>query len=513
MAVGLPLGLVRGTDGWNGLHQMSGRMRACRALRALAAVLVAGAVTLLGPGAATAATISVSTTADELNENPTACSLREAIWAANNDSAALAPGCAAGSGIDMIGVPAGIYALTRQGAGEDADATGDLDVTGAATIQHTGPGATVVDARGIDRAFQTSAAGGVTISGLLIRGGSSPLASSGGGVLNSGVLTVVGSTIAGNASGFHGGGIETAGATSVLILVNSTVSGNRAIVDGGGVDETNGQVSLLSSTITANLADSDANATGSGGGIGVFFPGAVFTTRNTLVAGNADSGGETPDCFALPTATLASVGQTLIGDPIGCTLTGGAGDISGMGARLAPLGDNGGPTPTNALRPGSAAIDAGAACPDTDQRGLLRALGGLCDIGAYELVPCHGQAADRLGTNGDDALTGTPGRDVFLLLGGADRALGQGGDDVFCGGAGRDREIGGAGNDRIYGDTGKDTLTGGPGEDLLSGGGGGDELKGGGGNDRLKGGRGQDFCHGGGGRDRASGCERRRRIP
>jgi CSLREA domain-containing protein len=491
--------------------QMNAGRRSCEVRRVLGAML-AGAIALLAPGAATAATISVSTTADELNQNATACSLREAIWAANNDSAALAPGCTGGSGNDTINVPAGTYVLTRQGAGEDADAAGDLDVTAAATIQHAGPSSTVVDAKGIDRAFQTTAAGGVAISGLLIRGGSSPLASSGGGVLNSGVLTVVGSTVAGNASGFHGGGIETAGAASVLTLVNSTVSGNRAIVDGGGVDETDGHVSVLSSTITANLADSDTNGTGSGGGIGVFSPGAVFTTLNTLVAGNADGGGETPDCFALATASLASAGQTLIGDPLGCRLTGGPGDISGVSAKLAPLGDNGGPTPTNALRPGSAAIDGGAGCPDTDQRGLLRSLGDLCDIGAYELVRCHGEAVDQPGTDGDDILTGTSGRDVFLLLGGDDRAKGQGGDDVFCGGAGKDREIGGAGDDEIYGDTGKDTLSGGPGDDLLFGGGGGDKLKGGSGRDRLQGGRGRDSCDGGGGRDRASGCERRKRI-
>src|SRR5439155_790888 len=59
-----------------------------------------------------------------------------------------------------------------------------------------------------------------------------------------------------------------------------------------------------------------------------------------------------------------------------------------------PLQDNGGPTPTHALLPGSPAIDAdGSDCPPpaTDQRGFPRPVDGnddgvaTCDIGAYEL--------------------------------------------------------------------------------------------------------------------------------
>jgi LPXTG-site transpeptidase (sortase) family protein len=58
---------------------------------------------------------------------------------------------------------------------------------------------------------------------------------------------------------------------------------------------------------------------------------------------------------------------------------------------LSGLADNGGPTQTMALQPGSPAIDAGdaAVCAATpvgnrDQRGVIRTLGASCDIGAYE---------------------------------------------------------------------------------------------------------------------------------
>jgi hypothetical protein len=52
---------------------------------------------------------------------------------------------------------------------------------------------------------------------------------------------------------------------------------------------------------------------------------------------------------------------------------------------LDPLADNGGFTQTNALRPGSAAIDiVERLCQPTDQRGVIRPKGPQCDAGAYE---------------------------------------------------------------------------------------------------------------------------------
>ena len=53
---------------------------------------------------------------------------------------------------------------------------------------------------------------------------------------------------------------------------------------------------------------------------------------------------------------------------------------------LGPLADNGGPTQTMALLPGSPAINAGVAVPGvtTDQRGVTRPQGNATDIGAFE---------------------------------------------------------------------------------------------------------------------------------
>ena len=65
---------------------------------------------------------------------------------------------------------------------------------------------------------------------------------------------------------------------------------------------------------------------------------------------------------------------------------------------LGPLQDNGGPTMTHALLPGSPAInqipvedclDADGAPLATDQRGVSRPETGgtLCDVGAFEVQP------------------------------------------------------------------------------------------------------------------------------
>ena len=71
-----------------------------------------------------------------------------------------------------------------------------------------------------------------------------------------------------------------------------------------------------------------------------------------------------------------------------CQLS-GTGDKPNASAILGPLQDNGGATVTHALLPGSQAIDGvGQGFCDiiTDQRGVTRPQGTLCDIGAYEVA-------------------------------------------------------------------------------------------------------------------------------
>src|SRR5215207_8368297 len=96
------------------------RTRTFGALCALLPVLVLS-------GTAHAATITVTTTADELTDN-TVCSLREALTAANTDSNTHEDACTAGNVADTVSLGAGTYTLSIAGRGEDSNATGDLDV-------------------------------------------------------------------------------------------------------------------------------------------------------------------------------------------------------------------------------------------------------------------------------------------------------------------------------------------------------------------------------------------------
>ncbi len=142
-------------------------------------------------------------------------------------------------------------------------------------------------------------------------------------------------------------------------------------------------------------------AEGTGGGIRVG-PGGV-TLENTIIAGNtaADGAG---DMTGAPTpgpnvdGAVNSNGHNLLGNATEATGFTGAGDQTGADPLLLPLADNGGPTQTMALSPGSPAIDAGVAAGAAfDQRGRPRtyddpgvadaATSDGTDIGAFELQP------------------------------------------------------------------------------------------------------------------------------
>ncbi len=69
-------------------------------------------------------TIAVTTVGDELNTDGD-CSLREAIQAANLNTAVDA--CAAGVGADTIVLAAGTYTISRSGI-DDTNANGDFDI-------------------------------------------------------------------------------------------------------------------------------------------------------------------------------------------------------------------------------------------------------------------------------------------------------------------------------------------------------------------------------------------------
>jgi len=214
----------------------------------------------------------------------------------------------------------------------------------------------------------------------------------GAGIYNDeGTLVINNSTISGNTArggticeksctgSAQGAGIYNFSYTkqATLTLNNTTVSGNNAISgklpSSGGAIAGNGSVSFNSSTISGNSAASAGGISG------------AATVQNTIVADN--SGGNCAGPFT-------SKGYNLSSDDT-CSFN-GPGDMNSTDPLLGPQQNNGGPTQTMALLPGSLAIDAGnpSGCTDgqghllkTDQRGQPRPdkedTGG-CDTGAYE---------------------------------------------------------------------------------------------------------------------------------
>lgn len=279
----------------------------------LVAALVAALLAV--PAAASAATIPVTTTADQLAlSDDGACSLREAVQAASQDAAA--GGCPAGDGgvEDVIELPSGTYELTRSGQGEDANSTGDLDpdVT-AGEIEIAGPGGAlpVIDGVYEDRAIDVHGNGSFRLTAVRITGSDpqndlAPADSESGGAIRwsepgePGDLTITGSRldsnfaklagavdaettgehliadtyVEGNYSGDHGA-VRSAGELTIL---RSQVSSNG----GGGVYAENpgaGSLSVESSTIAENQIGADLSA----GGVYAAGPASIV---NSTVTGN-----------------------------------------------------------------------------------------------------------------------------------------------------------------------------------------------------------------------------------
>ena len=225
--------------------QVFRRQSAVSAAFAALPFLIGALCVLLSVPASAQATIAVTTTDDELNADGD-CSLREAVEAANRDLAI--DGCAAGSGYDTINVPAGVYTITLAGAGEDANQTGDYDITSDMQILGAGPGSTEITGATLDRLFHVHPGATAKLAGLGLRDGLAAIGEAGGAVLNQGVLAIDAAAINTSRSGKgqdcidvpapcdphagDGGGIHNSG---TLTMTATSVRGNRT--GKGGVEE------------------------------------------------------------------------------------------------------------------------------------------------------------------------------------------------------------------------------------------------------------------------------------
>jgi Dockerin type I domain len=253
--------------------------------------------------------------------------------------------------------------------------------------------------------------GSLNVSQSTIAGNRTEAGNGGGIVASSSSLMIADSTIANNKSANSGGGIVVAPTPGLIssVIRQSTISGNSARTNGGGIFasvNSTAPLAIQHSTITGNMADSDSNGFGAESGGGIFVIGnGVLTLDHSIVARNFAPSHS--DITRAGDATIAA-GFSLIGTSAGSGLTPATGvpDANGniiggtvnrINPLLGPLANNGGPTFTHALLPGSPAINMGdpslvagaGGVPVNDQRGapFTRVYEGRIDIGAFELQP------------------------------------------------------------------------------------------------------------------------------
>lgn len=255
--------------------------------------------------------ITVTTTSDDLEDNGN-CTLREAIQAANTDTAV--DGCPAGDGEDLIVLAAGVYVLSIAGSSEDDNATGDLDIRSSLVVSGTGAEMTVVDANGIDRVLHVHEGTRVKLRGLTLRNGQPAVGEPGGGLYNLGTFTLTNSIVANNFAGDSiyydyytggiaggaGGGIANEG---VMVVVGSTVIENANTTepewsisygsggDGGGIFNS-GTLSVVHSHVLSNTAGHGADNRSSSGYPGGY-GGGIFNSGDLSIFSSVISGNQT----------------------------------------------------------------------------------------------------------------------------------------------------------------------------------------------------------------------------
>ena len=212
------------------------------------------------------------------------------------------------------------------------------------------------------------------------------------------IVSITNSTVSNNTAQTDAGILFDEGGITATIN-NSTISANAALYGSGGVYIGSGSsLTVNQSTISANSSAGSYTGT-DGGGIQLGDNTSVVTLSGSIVSGNSSGVAGAADfglysSLASDTASITAT-NSLIGEVDSRITVNGTNNVSSTNPMLGALANNGGPTKTMALLTGSPAIDAGPNPVATftgnefDQRGAgyARIVGGLVDIGAFELQP------------------------------------------------------------------------------------------------------------------------------
>jgi hypothetical protein len=259
--------------------------------------------------------------------------------------------------------------------GDTITLSATLTINLSYTITGLGAANLAVSGNNLVQDFFVNSGVTASISGLTIENGHES-DGGGGGILNTGTLTVDSCMISGNNGTVvgtynpygSGGGILN---TGTLTLTNSTVANNTANF-GGGMENYN-----LSGTATTAINDCTfiGNTGSSAAGVNDYDGGALSLSNSTVAFNNG---------YGTWVTTMDNC--IVAGNPAGANYSGTSGTFTSTStAGLATtLAYNGGTTPTLKLSAGSPAIGAGdpAQAGTTSQNGLVRPASP--DIGAYQ---------------------------------------------------------------------------------------------------------------------------------
>ncbi len=213
------------------------------------AVVAVWCMVVLAPPARAETVIAVTWAVDEVDPTDGQVSFREAISQANIASTAVAVSLSAST----------VYQLTICGVPEEADLSGDVDLTSSQAVRIEGRGSTVQQTCSAARVLDHHGPGSLTLSDLTVTGGSdlsSNLAisaeSDGVGLRSAGTLDLEGVRVTGNGDLSQGQGVAVATTGAGSFTVNaSSVDHNNA---NGILDEgTSGSFSMAGSTVSDNI--------------------------------------------------------------------------------------------------------------------------------------------------------------------------------------------------------------------------------------------------------------------